>query len=136
MQACVDVGGDREQKHEAPVDDEPEDEPEDEPAALDIGGDREALGLTSDAKGKCPRQRKSYWRSGRLQPVPNESIATGSFVIERSGCPGRWRSGRLQPVPNESIATDSFVTERSGCPGRLSSAPQEASSSLLPLSVS
>ena len=103
MQACVDVGGDREQKHEAPVDDEPEDEP----AALDIGGDREALGLTSDAKGKCPRQRKSYWRSGRLQPVPSESIATGSFV-----------------------------TERSGCPGRLSSAPQEASSSLLPLSVS
>ena len=63
MQTGVDVGGDREhkQKHEAPVDDEPEDEP----AALDIGGDSEALELASDAKGKCPRQRRPYWRFGR-----------------------------------------------------------------------
>ena len=77
MQACVDVGGDREQKHEAPVDDEPEDEP----AALDIGGDREAPGLTSDAKGKCPRQRRPYWRFGRRR----HTAAACSFDMQRLG---------------------------------------------------
>ena len=70
MQACVDVGGDREQKHEAPVDDEPEDES----AALE-------LGLASDAKGKCPRQRRPYWRFGRRR----HTAAACSFDMQRLG---------------------------------------------------
>ena len=63
-----------------------------------------------------------------------EALPT-SCIEEQTNYAHRKRS-RLQSVPNESIATGSFVTERSGCPGRPSSAPQEASPSLLPPSVS
>ena len=75
MQTGVDVGGDREhkQKHESPIDGEPEAlkvdgdieaveavekrEPEGDPEALYIGGDGEALKQASDAKGRRRRRR-------------------------------------------------------------------------------
>ena len=86
MQAGVDVGGDREavEKHEAPMDDEPEAlrvdddietvekyEPEGEPEALDIGGDSEALKQASDAKGRRRRRRLVIYTTDALRAIAN-----------------------------------------------------------------
>ena len=89
MQAGVDVGGDREhkQKHEAPLDNEPDAlkvdgnveaveirEPEGEPE-----GDGEALGdgEVLEPKGRCQHKRRPYWRFGRRR---HTATACSAFV--------------------------------------------------------
>ena len=73
MQAGVDVGGD--QKHEAPIDDEPDAlkvevvekrEPEGEPE-----GDGEALKQASDAKGRRRRRRLVIYTTDALRAIAN-----------------------------------------------------------------
>ena len=91
MQTGVDVGGDREhkQKHEAPLDNEPEAlkvdgnveaverrEPEGEPEAL---GDGEVL----EPKGRCQHKRRPYWRFGRRRAAcPFDMQRLGQTILE------------------------------------------------------
>ena len=100
MQTGVDVGGDREhkQKHEAPLDNEPEAlkvdgnveaverrEPEGEPEALDLGGDGEALGdgEVLEPKGRCQHKRRPYWRFGRRRAAcPFDMQRLGQTILD------------------------------------------------------